>query len=96
MHRLLDIFERLVRRHAVRADHIGRLALLLFQARDPDLEELVQIGTDDAHVPQAFQQRRLGIFRHRQHTVVEFEQRQLAIHEQGLARRACGHTGFHT
>ncbi|MNT90983.1 hypothetical protein D3C72_2320110 [compost metagenome] len=50
VHRLLDAFERLVRRLAIGPDQVGRLALLLFQAGYPDLEEFVQIGTDNAHI----------------------------------------------
>ncbi|MNI37173.1 hypothetical protein D3C73_912530 [compost metagenome] len=96
VHGVLDVFEGLIRCHAVGAHQVGRLKLLLFQAGNPDFEEFIQIGTDDTHVPQPLQQRRRRIFRHRQHALVEFKQRQFTIHEQRLARRACGHTGFHT
>ncbi|MCY1529879.1 hypothetical protein D9M68_650480 [compost metagenome] len=88
MHRLLDVLKRLVRRHAVRPHQVRRLPLLLLQAGNPDLEEFIQVGTDDTHIAQPLEQGRLRILRHRQHAFVEFQQRQLAVHEQGLGGRA--------
>ena len=99
-HQLMDgalhVVEGLIRGHAVRANQVGRLALLLLEAGNPDLEELVQVGAEDAHVAQTLQQGSRGTFRHRQHAFVEFEQRQLSIQQPGLCGRACGHTRFHT
>ena len=88
VHGLLDVLERHVRGHAVGPHQVRRLALLLLQAGNPDLEEFVQVGTDNAHIAQSFEQGRFRILRHRQHTFIEFQQRQLAIHEQGLGGRA--------
>jgi len=52
--------------HALRSDR-GRAGLDLgLQARNTDLEELVEVAADDAQEPQPFEQRRCGVFRLRQ------------------------------
>jgi hypothetical protein len=57
--------------------HAGRgnlRAQLLLQARDADLEELVEIAADDAAEAQALEQGDVGILRQREHAAVEREQ----------------------
>ncbi|CFT89483.1 Uncharacterised protein [Bordetella pertussis] len=93
VHLDLDPLEGFIGRHAVGPDQRRGLALLLLQRRDADLEELVQVGADDAHVAQPFKQGNTRILGHRQHAFIEFQQRQFTIQEQRLGRRSRGHTG---
>ena len=58
-------------------------AQLLLDARDPDLEELVEIAADDAQEAQALEQRNIRVLRERQHAPVEVEQRQFAVDRRG-------------
>jgi len=71
--------EQMIGGHALRSDR-GRTGLDLgLQARNADLEELVEVAADDAQESQPFEQRRCGVFRLRQHAPVERELTQLAI-----------------
>ncbi len=54
-------------------------AQLLLEARDANLEELVEIVADDAQEAQPLEQRNGGVLRQREHAPVECELRQLAI-----------------
>ena len=54
---------------------------LLLHARDADLEELVQVGRDDAEELQALEQRHGAVLGLREHAAVELERLQLAIEE---------------
>ena len=51
----------------------------LFEAGDPDLEKLVEIVRRDAQELEPLEQRHACIECLREHALVEFEQRQLAI-----------------
>ena len=62
---------------------------LLFQPRNADLEELIQVAADDAQVSQPLQQRNRRVFRLRQDATVEFEQAELAVQEILRRERFC-------
>ena len=47
-----------------------------------DFEEFIEVGTGNAQVLEAFQQRNRGVLRLRQHPEVEFELRQFPVQEQ--------------
>lgn len=64
------------------------LAKLSFDAGDPDFEEFIQIGADDADETQAFQQGRARIFGLRQYPFLESQRGKIAVQEQ-FFRRAC-------
>ena len=51
----------------------------LLQPRHPDLKELIQIARGNTQEPQPFEQRHRLIKRLCQHTLIEFEKRQLAV-----------------
>ena len=60
----------------------GRAELdLLLQARDADLEELVEVRRDDAEEAQPLEQRHRLVLGLREHAAVEFERLQLAVEE---------------
>ena len=62
-----------------RADQRRLQAQLFAQARNPDLEELVEVAAYDAQETQPLEQRRGRILGERQHPAVERQDRQLAI-----------------
>ncbi len=73
--------EDLERREAVGAGGArGHLDLLL-HAREPDLEELVEVGGDDAEEAQALEQRHLAILGLGEHAAIELERLQLPVEE---------------
>ena len=51
----------------------------LLQARDPDLEELVEVGAGDAEEPDPFEQGYAAVLRLFQHALIEFQERQFPI-----------------
>ena len=61
--------------------HGDRRQHLLLQARDPDLEEIVEILAEDGQETHPLQQGQLRVLRHRQHSLVEVEPGQLAVEE---------------
>jgi hypothetical protein len=84
--------EHLQRREAVGARGArGELDLLL-HAREPDLEELVQVRGDDAEEAQPLERRHRAVLGLGQHAAVELQRLQLAIQEmlRGVAHRAPG------
>ena len=58
---------------------VGAELLQLLQARDADLEELVEVARGDAEELQPLEQRHGLVERLREHALVELEQRQLAV-----------------
>ncbi len=78
-----DEVARLGKRDARRRD---LRAELLLDARDADLEELVQVAADDAQEAQPLEQRHLGVLGQREHAPVEVEQRELAVDGRGDGR----------
>jgi hypothetical protein len=94
MHLGLHAVEGFAGRHAVRADQARGLALLLFQAGDADLEELVEVGTDDAHVAQPLEDGHGRMLGHGQYPFVEFQQRQFTVEEPGFGGRARRRAGL--
>ncbi|MBB5765979.1 hypothetical protein CPBF367_41120 [Xanthomonas arboricola pv. juglandis] len=73
------------------------LAKLSFDAGDPDFEEFIQIGADDADETQAFQQGRARIFGLRQYPFLESQRGKIAVQEQffsaGLRAAICATLG---
>ena len=55
---------------------------LLLQARDADLEKLVQVGAGDAQKAQPFEQRYRRVLRLLEDTTVELEQAEFPVQEQ--------------
>ena len=93
--RVLLVDQR-VRRGGERLD-VGRRRAAVRAARarleavgEADLEELVEVRRDDAHVAQPLEQRHVGAARLRQHAPVELEDRALAVQQRRHrhARRA--------
>ena len=81
-----DALQLLRRRQVVRTALGGSELLLLLEARDPDLEELVEVGAGNAQELQPLQQRHVVVHRLRKHAPVELQQRQLAVDVQlGIA-----------
>ena len=70
---LLDLVEAVGRVAA----HAGRE--LLLQARDADLEELVEVRAEDREELRPLEQRSVGVLGEREHARVEVEPRQLAV-----------------
>jgi len=70
----VDVRQLGIHRSAVGAGGRRLEFLQLLQARDADLEELIQIVRRNAQETQPFQQRKRGIPRLGQHTVIELEQ----------------------
>jgi hypothetical protein len=71
----------------LRERHAGRrdvCADLLLEARDADLEELVQVVAHDAQEAQPLEERDVRILRQCEHAAVEREQRQLAVDQRGV------------
>src|SRR3546814_19929722 len=71
---LLHALECFARSVAIDAHQPRRLPQLFFKAGNSYLEELVQIGTDNAQIAQPLQQRRASVLCHGQDTLIEFEQ----------------------
>ena len=69
------------------------LANQLQPVREPDLEELVQVGRDDGDVAQAFQQGHIGASGLGQHAAVEGQQRSFAIDHEDAFLQSFG-TGW--
>src|SRR6185436_12041810 len=65
---------------------------LLLDAGKPDLEELVEIGGDDAEEAQAFEHRHRAVLGLGENAAIELERLQLAVEEVlgGVARHALG------
>ena len=85
-----DLAEDLERGEAVGTARRRPQLDLLLQARDADLEELVQVRGDDAKELEALEQRHRAVVGLREHAAVELEGLQLAIEEMlvGGATRA--------
>src|SRR5699024_6479124 len=83
MDRLLHFSKGLIRRTSVDPRQHGTLSLLLFQAGDPDLEKLVQVGADNTKVAQPFKQWGRLALCHGQDPFIELEQGELAIEQGG-------------
>jgi hypothetical protein len=85
-HQLVRLLRHLpedeLRVHAVGADDGSAGFDLGLQAGDADLEELVEVGGDDAQEPQPLEERRGAVLRLRQHAPVERELADLAVEEQ--------------
>ena len=74
-----DRLQLLGDRQSVRAAlHRAGLQQLL-EARDPDLEEFVEIGAGDAQESHPLEQRNGGVLGLLEHALIEFEERQFAI-----------------
>ncbi len=76
------------RLHAVGPARGGTQLDLLLQARDADLEELVQVRRDDAEELEAFEDGNGLVFSLRQHAPVEFEGLQFPIEEVLVRQRS--------
>jgi hypothetical protein len=76
---LADQAQLLARRQAVGRDLGDRRLELLVKARDPDHEELVEVGMKDRQELHALEQRPLGVERFLEDPPVEGEPRDLAI-----------------
>ena len=74
---------RFLHRHA---ETRSVLAQLLLEARNPDLEELVEIAADDAQEAQALEQRNARVGGERQDPPVERERRELTIDGWGMRK----------
>ena len=81
LHLRRDLPERLQRREPVRSRRDRAHLDLLLQPRDADLEELVQVGGDDAQEAQALEQRHRAVLGLREDAAIEFEDLQLAVEE---------------
>src|SRR5690606_2025424 len=69
---------------AVFSKLIGVLALLFLKTGNANLEELIEVGTDNAQVAQAFDKRNVRPFGHGKHALIELQQRQFAIQQAGV------------
>ena len=74
-----DRLQLLVDGQPVRTDLQGARLQQLLQARDPDLEEFVEIGAGDAQELDPFEQRYAAVLRLLQHALIEFQKGQLPI-----------------
>ena len=81
-----DRLELLERRHSVRRGDRDSGQNLLFQTRNANLEEVVEVLAEDGQEAHAFEERELGILRHRQHPLIEVEPGELAVDVSGADR----------
>ena len=84
---LAQVGPELLQRHS---DQRSLQAQLLAQARDPDLEELVEVAAHDAEEAQPLEQRSRRILGERKHPAVERQDRQLAIDCRWIGLPALG------
>ena len=76
---LVDRVELLGDRHAVGGELPAAELLQLLQARDADLEELIEVAAGDAQELQPLEQRHRFVERLVEHPLVELEERQFAV-----------------
>ncbi len=86
----VDAAEDLLRRQAVGVGGMAAQLDLLLEAGDADLEELVEVGGDDAQEAQAFQQRHALVGGLREDAAVEGEQRQFPVDESARGEAVGG------
>jgi len=75
-----DARERLVGRESVGSGLRDAERLLVFQSRDADLEELVEVRAADREEAQPFEERHGGVARLREDAPLELENRELPVH----------------
>ena len=82
--------ELLAGRKAIWAQRARRAFLQLLDAGHSDFEKLIEITRGDTKKTQPFEQRHRRVLRLCQHTLVELEQRELAIDQSGRGRGCHG------